>query len=111
VDKIIVDIPYKNLNKRVYFWGYKPKQLLIFASIIALIFLISIFFSKGILRFIIGPLIAAPIIVIMGKVRKQNKNGVPDYASTMILYFFSPKILNDEGSVMSKLNENRLIDE
>ena len=44
----------------------------------------------------------------MGKVRKQNKNGVPDYASTIILYLFSPKIITDEGGVMQKLHENRM---
>lgn len=108
MEKVIVDVPYKNLNKRVYFWGYKPRQLLVFASVIAVIFLISVFFSKGIARFIIGPIIAAPVIIIMGKVRKQNKNGVPDYAATIILYLFSPKMITDEGIVMHKLFENKV---
>jgi len=107
VEKVIVDIPYRNLNKRIYYWGYKPMQLLIFAGTIAILLLICVFFSSGITGFIIGPVIAAPVFFIMGRVRKQNKNGVPDYAASMMLYFTSEKMIRDEGFVMNKLYRNK----
>ncbi len=97
---------YVLMNKPVYFWGFTSYQLL---ACFGPIFIIAII-SFGIFHVIIGSIIlavlTAPVIYLMGIIRKENSRGNPDYLHSWFMAKKAPRVVTDHDNVMSLIYKN-----
>lgn len=92
-----------NLNKVIYAFGLNGFQwMMVFGGI--LLFGI-ILFLKAILLIIAIPGVIV-LIWFIGKVRKENRKGNPDYMGAVFVYMSTPKYLSDSTQVFKRIKQN-----
>lgn len=89
---------FKNQNKPVYFKGFSPTQLLYTGLILGIVIVISIAFALYFLMIII-----IPVLIISGKIKKENQNGNPDFVLGYRVKRKSPVYLKDTSHLLKKL--------
>ena len=89
---------FRNLNRPVYFWGFSAIQLLVSVLITGLIAAIKIYLAV---------VLAIPLIVIMGKIKKENQKGNPDYLESFFIKRIIPGYIEDRSGLFKKLIHDR----
>jgi hypothetical protein len=89
---------FRNLNRPVYFWGFSPIQLLVSVLIIGITAAIKIY---------VAVIIVIPVIIIMGKIKRENQKGNPDYLESLLIKRITPKYIEDHSKIFKSLIHDR----
>lgn len=92
-----------NLNKKIYAFGLDGTQWMMAMG--SILILGIVFFLKKELLLVALPLCTG-LIIFIGKVRKENRKGNPDYMGAIFVDMSTPKYLTDSTQVFKRLKEN-----
>ena len=98
---------YVLMNKPVYFWGFTSYQLLACFAPIFMIAMICFAIFHVLVGSMILCLMVAPVIYIMGIIRKENSKGNPNFLASWFLAKKSPAVVTDRDQVMQLLYKNK----
>jgi len=89
---------FRNLNRPVNFWGFSPIQLLVSVLIVGITAAIKIY---------AGVIIAIPLIVLMGRIKRENQKGNPNYLESLLIKNNTPKYIEDSSRIFKTLINDR----
>ena len=95
------------LNKPVYFWGFTAVQLAVSVGGTIMLTIVSFMIFHLLIGTVVFLILGIPIYRIMGRIRKENSKGNPDYVSAYFNYRKNPKYITDREGVIKLIYKNK----